>query len=310
MLRLTSLPSAPRTLIALSLLTLLVAPACEPKKKAKAQLYFKDLLAPLGVKVKVVKDISKTAAGGESIVRVVVDPDVDRDDLDRLMASFWRQTKARTGFSGGAVAKVDIRFYVSAAKAKAEGDDWIASVQGNPGVEKGAAPKLVNKQKAPLLKWAKKALGPMPQYTKEKPTILADPKAMTLEITLPFVTDDGTGEPVEKVTFNRACRTWASLVLPLFDKLEKLQKLTFIGSHKGNTVFKIWVTREQATQLDLRKVEESLGAFQGKLINKRLAKQITDKKMATETAKQRKKVYKEVLSRLPKEQVTVDKALK
>lgn len=308
MLRLASLlPSVPRVLAALSLLALLVAPACESKKKVKAQLYFKDLRPPLGIKVKVVKDISKTAGGGESIVRVVVDPDVDRDDLDRLMASFERQTKARTGFSGGAVAKVDIRFYVSEGKAKAEGDDWIASVQRTSNT--GEA-KLVNKQKLPLLKWAKKALGPMPQYTKEKPTILADPKAMTLEITLPFVKDDGTGEPVEKVTFNRACRTWASLVLPLFDKLEKLKKLTFIGSHKGNTVFKVWVTREQATQLDLRKVEESLGAFQGKLINKRLAKQITDKKMATETAKQRKKVYKEVLSRLPKEQVTVDKALK
>jgi len=285
---------------------------CEEKKKTKDQLYFKDLTPPLGIKVKIIKDISKNPkGGGVSIVRTSVEPDVDRDDLDRLMRSFFRQTKARSGFSGGTVSKIDIRFYTSEAAAKAEGENWLASVQRSSTT---AAPKFVNKQKLPLLKWAKKALArTMVLFKKGKvqPRILADPKALALEISLPFVKGDGSGDLREKVTFITGTRVWVGLVLPLFRKIEQLEKVTYIGTGKGNKVlFKVRLSREQLQQLELRKVQEGLGAFQGKLINKRLAKQITDKQFSRLTAKQTKKVYKKVLSRLPKDQVMVDKSLR
>ncbi|MCK5799820.1 MAG: hypothetical protein KAI47_21670 [Deltaproteobacteria bacterium] len=279
--------------------------ACPKKKKEKTQIYFDDLSVPVGIKANVAKDISlNKAEGGESLIRVVVDPDLDRDDLDSIMKSFYRQTKDRGGFLGNkTVKKIDIRFYTSAAKATAEGTDWLASVQRTA---PDAPAKLVNKQKLPLLKWAKKALGKMPQYTKEKPRILADPKALALEMTMPFVKDDGSGDPVDKMTFKRVARAFASLEMVLFDKIEQLKKMTLIGTYKGEQVCKIWLTRAQATELNIRKVEEGLGAFDGKLMNKLVSKQISDKKFAALKDKQRAKVYKKVFARLPKEQVVID----
>lgn len=296
------------SLLLVALAAVLVLPACPKKKKAKAQLYFKDLTIPLGVKVKVVKDISlNKATGGESVVRAVVAPDFDRDDLDRLMKSFYRQVKGRGGFKGGKdVGKIDIRFYTSAAKAKANGDDWLASVQR---ATASGEPKMENKQKLPLLKWAKKAMGPMPQYTKEKPRLLADAEKLALEIRLPFVKDDGSGDPVEKMTYKRIARAFASSVMVMFDKIAQLKKLTLVGTHKGKQVFKIWLTRQQATELNIRKVEESLGAFDGKLMTKLVNKQITDKKFTKLKDKQRAKVYKEVFARLPQEQIEINKKL-
>ncbi|PID39539.1 MAG: hypothetical protein CSA65_09645 [Proteobacteria bacterium] len=296
------------SLLLLALTAALVLPACPKKKKVKAQLYFKDLTIPLGQKVKIAKDISlNKATGGESIVRAVVAPDFDRDDLDRLMRSFYRQVKGREGFKvGKSVGKIDIRFYSSEAKAEAEGDDWLASVQR---ATASGEPKMVNKQKLPLLKWAKKAMGPLPQYTKEKPRLLADAEKLALEIRLPFVKDDGSGDPVDKMTYKRIARAFASSVMVMFDKIEQLKRLTLVGTHKGKQVFKIWLSRQQATELNIRKVEESLGAFDGKLMTKLVNKQISDKKFTKLKDKQRAKVYKEVFARLPKEQVEINKKL-
>lgn len=292
------------------LLALLIPMAsCENKKSGlRPKLYFKDLIPPAAVKATILEDNSfNKVTGGEIVVRVLVDKQVDRDQLDRTMKELHRQISNRDGFGPKkdlGVRRVDVRFYTSKTDAKAGGGNWIASVY-QEGIK--AEPTMENKQKAPLLKWVYKALGPMPQYTKEKPRILTDADKMTVEIKLPYVKDDGTGEPVEKMTFNRATRTWASLVLPLFDKIEKLTELTYIGTYKGDEVFKVTIDRPLAKELNLRKVEESLGAFQGTLITKRLSKEINDKQMATLTAKERTKVYKDVVKKIPKDKITYNK---
>ena len=128
---------------------------------------------------------------------------------------------------------------------------------------------------------------------------------------LPFVKDDGSGDPVKARSYKRVAPAFASTVMLFFDKIEQLKKFTLVGTHEGKQICKIWLTRQQATELNIRKVEESLGAFDGKLMTKLVNKQINDKKFAALKAKQRAKVYKEVFAKLPKEQVEIDmKALK
>lgn len=284
---------------------------CPKKEKSKEKLYHDDLRAPVGVKVKIVKDESLNPASGTTSVTVVaaIDRDLDRDELDRLMRTFYRQAKGRSGFrTDGRPEKIDLRFYPSEAQAKAGGTDWIAKVERTSAK---AEPKFENKQKLPLVKWTKKALGRMPQYTGElKPQILADSEERSVQITMPYVKQDGSGAYVDKLTYQNATTTFASSVIAVFEKVPQIQKLTFIGLHKDKPVLKVTLTRPQYAQLNLRQVEESMGAFQGKFMNKLLAKQISDKVVQKKVAKQRHKVYREVFGRLPEDQVTIAKSLR
>ncbi len=287
---------------------LLALPACPDASKDK--LYFKDVTPPLGAgKVTIVSDDNANLeSGGETTIIATVEPGIDRDELDRLMTSFLRQARERRGFKKGDKAvKIDLRFYVDEAKAKAGGADWLAQVLVSPGANE---PTQTNRQKAPLLKWAKKALGPQPEYSgKLQPQILADPAALSIELTIPFVSDDGSGNYVEKLSSVKAITEFVSYTRTLFDKLGELKKLTFIGKHNDETVMKIWLTREQYNELDLRNVEESLGAFQGQFIEPIMSKQISEKAVEAKVIAQRKKVYKETLNRLPQAQVQLAKSL-
>ena len=282
---------------------------CEKKDAVKDQLYFPTLRAPLGLDVKIAEDRSDNLAEGSAVrVRAYVEPSADRDELDRLLRSYFRQVKDRGGFLDGAVSKIDIRIYSSAAAAKAGGADWLAAASRT---SKKAEERFQNRQQIPLLKWAKKALKPMmPVYTGAlKPRILADPKGMSLEVTLPFVEEDGTGQAVKEVSFTRATGAWAGLVMKLFGSIEGLRKLTFVGRHHDEALIKVTLTREQMKLVDLRQVEEQLGAFQGSFMEKLISRKIDHLQVAKKVAKQRKKVYRQVFARLPKEQVFLAKGL-
>jgi hypothetical protein len=297
--------------IALGVLAVLLAlpPGC--KEAGKKQLYFRELTAPVGVgKVSIHSDQNaNTETGGEITILTSVEPEIDRDELDRLMDSFYRQARERRGFGkGGRADRVDLRFYTSDAAAKAGGQDWIAQLQGDGGQQ----PKSkVNRQKAPLLKWAKKVLGKQPEFSGSlKPQLLADPVAMSLELTIPFVSDDGSGKYVETLGYVKAITEWVSYTRALFEKIAELKKFAFVGKHNDATVMKIWLTREQYIQLDLQQVEESLGAFQGQFIEPIMSKQISEKAVEQKVIKQRRKVYRETLAKLPKEQVELDQSLR
>jgi hypothetical protein len=293
----------------LMVLGLLVWLACCEKKEVRKQLYFEDLKPPVGVKVKIVNDVSMNPqSGGEVDVIAAVDPDIDKDELDRMMKSFWRQVKDRSGFVHGKADKISIRFYPGAAKAKAAGNDWLAKVAKDSLDGKAA---FINHQKAPLIKWAKKALGKQPQFTgKLKPQLLANPVAMELEIKVPFIENDGSGAYRKKLSHTIVTTEFSTYTQTLFDKIEGLKKLTFVGIHDDKEVIRVWMTRSQYQQLDLRNVEESLGAYQGKFIEPIMSKAISEKVVEKKVAKQRLKVYRETFARLPAEQVQIDKRFK
>lgn len=290
--------------------TTLLLVACPAKKdKPTNQVYFSDLLAPVGVKVKIVSDLSfNRPTGGESTVRASVAPDIDRDELDRVIKAFYRKVDGRRGFKGGTpVSKIDIRIYDSEAKAKAGGEDYLAAALRD---SKTAEPKFENKQKLPLVKWTKKALGRMPQFAgKLKPRILADPDKLSVEITWPFVEMDGSGAWATKVSFARATTNMAGTVLALFRKIEQLKHLSYEGIHNDKPLIKVKLTREQAAALELRAVQEGLGKFQGDMMSKFISKEINEKKMAKLLTKQRRKVYKEVFKKMPEGAFFIDKSL-
>lgn len=281
------------------------------KEEVKKQLYFRDLVPPVGMgKVIVVSDESlNLPTGGQVTVLIAIDPDLDKEELDILMDSFYRQVKERRGFQkGDHPEKIDLRFYTSEASARNGRSDWLAQVLWTSGTNK---PVTTNKQKAPLLKWATKALGNQPQFSgQHKPQILANPDLMTIDITVPFVADDGSGNYVENLTYTKAMTEFVSYTWTLFGKIPTLNKLTFMGKHNDQIVMKIWLTNEQFKQLGLQQVEESLGAFQGQFIELLMTNQVKEKVVEEKLKKQRRKVYREVLARLPQDQVELEKSLR
>lgn len=281
------------------------------KKEVKKQIYFNDLVIPVGVgQVTTISDVSMNPpSGGEITVTTAVEPELDRDELDRLMSSFFRQARDRRGFTKpGKPEKIDLRFYASEALAKGGGDNWLARVQAT---NAEAEPMMTNNQKPPLLKWVKKVLGKQQEYTgKLKPRILADSTAMSVEVTVPFVDHGGEGNYVKELSYVRASTEFVSYAMGLFEKIPELKKLTFIGKHNDAEAVNIWLSREQYLGLDFRKIEEGLGAFDGQFIELLMSKQITEKAFIAKKEKQRRKVYGEALGRLPVEQVKIDKDLR
>ncbi len=281
------------------------------KEEIKKQIYFNDLVIPIGVgQITVVSDVSMNPpTGGEINVTVTVEPELDRDELNRLMTSFFRQARDRRGFQRpGKPEKIDLRFYVSEALSKGGGDNWLARVLTT---NAEAEPMMTNNQKAPLLKWVKKVLGKQQEYTGDlKPRILADATAMAVEVTVPFVDHGGEGKYVKELTYVRATTEFVSYAMSLFEKIPQLNKLTFIGKHNDLEAVNIWLSRDQYIGLDLRKVEEGLGAFDGQFIELLMSKQISEKAFINKKRKQRHKVYSEALGRLPAGQVMIIKGLR
>jgi hypothetical protein len=284
--------------------------ACKPEE-ARKQLYFSELKAPLGVgKVEIVSDSNlNLPTGGEITVITVVEPEADRDEIDRLLRSFYREVKTRGGFLKGP-EKIDLRFYASTKAAQGGGDDWLAQVLRTSST---AEPTFTNKQKAPLLKWVNQVLKPsMPMFTGElKPLVLVDPVKMEVEVTWPFVSDDGSGKYVETLSYATAVQGFYATVRGLFEKIEQLTKVTFIGKHDDAVVMKIWMTRKQYVALNMTHVlETQLHAFQGQFVEQLASKTITEKQVERKTAERRRKVFRELFAKLPKEQVELIKDLR
>lgn len=279
---------------------------CE--KPSDGKIYFEELKPPLGINnVKIVVDENNNApTGGEIRTYVSVDPAIDRDELQRLMESFYRQASTRSGFSAGKVAKIDLRFYDSEANAQGKGGNWLAQVEW----QGTGTPTYVNHQKLPLLKWVNKALGKQPQFTgKLQPQILADPQRMEVELTVPMVRSDGSGDYTEKATYAQTMEDFGAYTRTLFEKIPELKKLTYIGKHQDVITLKIWMTREQYTKLNLIQVQQDLAEYRGKFVEVLMGGKVKEEEVAKKIDEKRRKLYGELLASLPKEQVQLAEKL-
>ena len=293
-----------------TVLLLLANNSCDQKRR-KDRLYFDDLSPPVGFeKVKIISDKSLNLPGGGVItVLTVVDPEIDRDDLDRLMKSFYRQVATRGGFAKpGGAERVDLRFYDSEEKAKADGKDWLGQVLRISGE---AHPHYENRQRIPLGKWITQALGSQAPFTGAlKPTVTTADEKMAATVKVPFVKQDGSGEYVDTINFNLAVREFTHHAMTLFDRVKPLQELTFAGIHQGETVITVTLTRAQYDDLKLRELEAQLAAFQGDLVSHLHDGSLKEREFQRKATSERSRVYRDLLAKLPEEQVTLAKALR
>ena len=282
---------------------LLLAGACE--KPRKERLYFATLKGPIGFgHMKVVKDISlNPKTGGTVSVQAVVKPDDDRDELTTLMKSIYRQVKGRKALfrkHKGKLREMDIRFYSNEAKATAAGDDWLCRFSWSSGGEV----KYENKQKLPLLKWAKKILGKSGKYK-----VLADADAISLDYTEPFAVAEGA-KP-DKLKYEVFGNDFIRTTDDLFTRIEQLKKLTYTRTHQDKVVAKIWLTRQQFTDMDLRgTLEREYNAVVGPLVQDLATGQMKEAKYIQIKTKQLRKTVRKLLGKLPKEQVELVKQLR
>ncbi len=303
------LTTSPARIGALMICALVLGSLSCKSDKPKERLYFDDLRPSVGAgKVEVLKDQSDNLdTGAEISVNAVVDPDIDKDELDRLMKTFYRQVEGRRGFQvKGKPSKIDIRLYDNSGKGTAGGDDYLARVHRKPG---DTEENFENKQKAPLIKWAKKAIGKDAAFTKDKPQVLGDPKTMELEVTMPMVIYDGSGDYKEEVSFEKFSTEYSSTVISLMEKIPGLTKVTFSAKHHDKIVAKVALTKEQYDKIDLKQMEESLGAYQGEFYQDLVSQKISSEKVELKVKTQRRKIFKEAFDSLPEGAVTIDKAM-
>jgi len=155
---------------------------------------------------------------------------------------------------------------------------------------------------------AEEALGPMPQYTgKLRPRLNAFGGALTLRI--PLVEQDGSGKYVAKLTFGHVSTTFSSATISLFEKVSALERLTFSGIHRDKVVFQVELTRAQYKQLGLKRLEESLGAYQGRFIERLLDRKITEHEVQRRVDRRRLETYRKVFAKLPGGQVRIVEGL-
>ena len=325
-------------------LALLVTTGCFTKTR-KEKLYFDEVRAPVGVKgFKVVTDLSMNPeTGGYVTINTVINPDVDRDELDRVLKSLYRQARSRkSGFKKqkGKLGKIDVRVYDSEAKAKAAGDDYLGRAHR---VTRNSEEAYENKQKLPLLKWGKKALG------KGTFQLLADGDNLALEYSDGFI-DFETKKEKEKINYESFGNRFFTVMDSLFKSTKQLKKCTYIRKHKGKVVAKIWLTREQygrvgllwfheppckgciiapdgKTQCESEKatctaakdaaeqsflffLEKKYNAVIGPLTQELMSKEITEAKYIKLKSKQIRITLREMLSKLPKDQVELVKELR
>jgi hypothetical protein len=105
------------------------------------------------------------------------------------------------------------------------------------------------------------------------------------------------------LTYGRVTSEFSSYVSTLFDGIERLRKVTFVGTHHGQQVIKVWLTRGQYTELQPRSLEEQMGAFKGKFMNALIARSISEKALEQKLSREQRRLYRAAFSRLPAEQV-------
>lgn len=299
---------------ALALVLTLAAVGCTtplPEAPAARRLYFEPLLPPVGIGATMVRDESELRPeGGVISVALAVESDLDQGELQRLLEALWRQVEARRGFGAPdrGASRIELRCYASAEAARRGGDDWLgrAAREGLRG-----APTFANRQVLPLLRLATEALGRQPQYSGVlRPELLADPEARSVEVSLPFVRDDGSGAAVERVSFERATTTLTATLAALFGKVPQLAEVTFVGRHRGRVVLRVRVSREQYAALKLLEIEEQLGALRGQLIGALASGRLTDATAQGELALRRRERYQQALRRLPAGRVFIAPTLR
>ena len=282
--------------------------ACSPPPPPAepAPLRHKPLLSPSGVPdVQTLVDESIDRPDRVAVeARLLAPKGIRYRQLEWLLESVHRQAAGRGGFKNARRPQaVDIRVFDDAAAA-ASPERYIARVRSESG-----DPVTEIRIPFPLGEEVKAMLDARPDYRKIRPVAVADDAGGKLVVTVPFV-DGQTDVYRPKLTYVRAISEWSSWTLDLFGKYPALADLTFVGEHRGAPVVSIRVTREQYATMGLGRAEESIGAYQGDFRAGLMSGQISEAAMTRKVDTRRAQTYRDLLSSLPRGQVTVSSSLR
>ena len=141
-----------------------------------------------------------------------------------------------------------------------------------------------------------------------KTTYKLDVGNQAVEISYPFL-EMGKDEFVADLKTNSAMAAWAEYMTSMFSNAEQLKSLTFIGIYKEEPVIKISISRQQFDNL-LARLQETIASHAAITFQTIGMGAKTSEAAEKEQEKFKSKTYKDALSRLPKEQVTISPKLK
>ena len=272
------------------LISLCIASVGCEQKQARARLYFDDLRIPLGLTgVEILSDRSLNAETGSSIEVIAKVPSkIDRDDLDRLMKSFYRQSVARRGFVGsGLPGRIDLRFYQDANEARVGGDAWLGRALRAVGGIGGLIRESTNSSTGKVgTKSPGDAAAVLPKSANRP--LSANRKRGELTIKLPYVSENGSGAWRQTLKYEQAVREFLGVSQTLFAEVNGLRRLQFVGIYKDHPVLTVSLSKEQFDQLNVVATEERLSAYEAQFINDLAIERVSEKVVQQKTATARR----------------------
>jgi hypothetical protein len=141
-----------------------------------------------------------------------------------------------------------------------------------------------------------------------KTTYKLDPGNEAVEINYPYV-EMGKDEYVANLRTNSAMAAWAEYMTSMFSNAQQLKSLTFVGTWNDEPVVKISVSRAQFDNI-LSRLQETIASHAAITFQTIGMGAKTSEQAEKEQEKFKSKTYRDALSRLPKEQVTISPKLK
>jgi hypothetical protein len=139
-------------------------------------------------------------------------------------------------------------------------------------------------------------------------TYKLDAGNQAVEISYPYL-EMGKDEFLAELRTNYAMAAWAEYMTSMFSHAEDLKSVTFVGIWKDEPVIKISVSRQQFDNL-LARLQETIASHAAITFQTIGMGAKTSEQAEKEQEKFKSKTYKDALSRLPKEQVTISPKLK
>ena len=307
----------------------LVGVACKPEgegpKPCCTQI---DLPAGVAKFTVVADDVSGPSDGQKVMMKLGMLQPVKRDQMYKPMQVLYANVMKRTAFEP---IHFEGWFYASESDARAGGSNVIAKVVRE---QSDRAPKCENNVKYDFAEQVDRAflrstrgeqelqedlndtchIGEKKQVARYdekfrlKTSYKLDAGNQAVEIDYPYV-EMGKDEYVANLKTNSAMASWAEYMTSMFSSAEQLKSLTFVGTWNDEPVVKISISRQQFDD-QLSRLQETVAAHAAITFQS-----IGMGAKSTEAAEKeqesfKSKTYKDALSRLPKEQVSISPKLK
>ena len=314
----------------MTLSTLLAAPACKNEMEGPKPCCAQPDIPPGVAKFTVVADdITGPSDGQKVMMRLAMLQATKRDQMYSPMKILYAYAMKRTAFEP---IHFEGWFYASESDAKEGGEaKVIAKVIRE---QSDRAPKCENNVKYDFPEQVERAfihstrgeqelqedlndtchIGEKKKQARydekfaHKTVYKLDAGNQSVEISYPFL-EMGKDEFVADSKTNSAMGAWAEYMTSMFSQAEGLKAMTFVGIYKEEPVVKIVVTRQQFDNI-LSRLQETIASHAAITFQTIGMGKKTSEAAEKEQEKFKSKTYKDALSKLNKEQVTISPKLK